>query len=232
MKLKCVLGVALGLWAMQMSAQEPAALKSSKEKTSYGMGVVLARSFQSQGIDVDPDLLVKGLKDVLSGGKLLMSDDDLRTTMTAFQDQLQQKQAQARSVAAENNKKAGDAFLAENAKKDGVVVLPNGLQYKILTAGEGKKPTESDTVVCQYRGTLIDGTEFDSSYRAGQPATFEVKGVIPGFREALKLMPVGSKWQLFIPSEMAYGERGAGNAIEPNATLIFEIELVSIKDKP
>jgi FKBP-type peptidyl-prolyl cis-trans isomerase len=232
MKLRCVLGVALGLWAMQMSAQEPAALKTPKDKTSYGMGVALARSFKSQGIDVDPELLVKGLKDVLSGEKLLMSDDDLRTTMTAFEEEVRQKQAQARSVAAENNKKAGDAFLAENARKDGVVVLPSGLQYKILKAGEGKKPTDTDTVMCQYRGTLIDGTEFDSSYRSGQPATFEVKGVIPGFREALKLMPVGSKWQLVIPSEMAYGQRGAGNAIEPNATLIFEIELISIKDQP
>ena len=161
-----------------------------------------------------------------------MSEDDLSTTMTAFEEDVRQKQAQARSVAAENNKKAGDAFLAENARKDGVVVLPSGLQYKILKAGEGKKPTETDTVVCQYRGTLIDGTEFDSSYRSGQPATFEVKGVIPGFREALKLMPVGSKWQLVIPSELAYGDRGAGNAIEPNATLIFEIELISIKDQP
>jgi UDP-GlcNAc:undecaprenyl-phosphate/decaprenyl-phosphate GlcNAc-1-phosphate transferase len=232
MKLRCVLGVALGLWATQISAQEPRALTAPKDKTSYGMGVALARSFKSQGIDVDPELLAKGLKDVLSGEKLLMSDDDLRTTMTAFEEEVRQKQAQARSVAAENNKKAGDAFLAENARKDGVVVLPSGLQYKILKAGEGKKPTDTDTVVCQYRGTLIDGTEFDSSYRSGQPATFEVKGVIPGFREALKLMPVGSKWQLVIPSELAYGDRGAGNAIEPNATLIFEIELISIKDKP
>lgn len=231
MKLKWTAVLGLGLLAVQVSAQEPAALKTQKDKVSYTLGVEVARSFQSQGVEVDQNLVVKGLRDALSGEKLLMTDDDLHATMSAFQQDLRQKQAQARSMAAEGNKKAGEAFLAENAKKEGVVTLPSGLQYKILKAAEGKKPTEADTVVCHYRGTLIDGTEFDSS-KSGQPSTFGLKGVIPGFREALKLMPVGSKWQFFIPPDLAYGERGAGNAIGPNATLVFEIELISIQDKP
>jgi FKBP-type peptidyl-prolyl cis-trans isomerase FklB len=131
--------------------------------------------------------------------------------------------------AAEDNKKAGESFLAENKKKEGVVTLPSGLQYKVLKAGDGKKPTDTDTVECNYRGTHIDGTEFDSSYRTGQPATFKVAGVIPGWREALKLMPVGSKWQIFVPSQLAYGTRGKPGSVGPNAALIFEVELLAIK---
>jgi FKBP-type peptidyl-prolyl cis-trans isomerase FklB len=131
-------------------------------------------------------------------------------------------------MAAADNKKEGDAFLAENMKKEGVMALPSGLQYKILKAGSGKMPTDADTVECNYRGTFINGTEFDSSYRTGKPATLKVKGVIPGWQEALKLMPVGSKWQLFIPPQLAYGERGSG-PIGPNATLIFDLELLAIK---
>jgi FKBP-type peptidyl-prolyl cis-trans isomerase FklB len=142
-----------------------------------------------------------------------------------------QKQEQARAAMLEKNKKEGDEFLAANAKKEGVVSLPGGLQYKILTAGQGRNPTDEDTVVCNYRGTLLDGKEFDSSYGRG-PATFGVKDVIPGFREAVKLMSAGAKWQIFIPASLAYGERGAGNVIEPNATLVFEIEMISIQDKP
>jgi len=142
---------------------------------------------------------------------------------------MRQKQMQMQEAAAAENKTKGDAFLAENSKKDGVVALPDGLQYKVLTTGQGKKPAESDTVMCNYKGTFLDGTEFDSSTQAGKPVPFEVKNVIPGFKEVLQLMPVGSKWQVFIPSSLAYGERGAGNVIGPNATLIFEIELVSIQ---
>jgi FKBP-type peptidyl-prolyl cis-trans isomerase len=219
------------LLVTQLKAQDASPLKTQKDKQSYALGVAVAKSFQSQGIDADPDVVAKGLKDVLAGGKLLMTDDEIRATMDAFQQQMTQKQAQAMSALAETNKKAGDAFLAENGKKDGVVALPSGLQYKILKTGEGKKPTDGDTVVCQYRGTLVDGTEFDSSYKSGQPATIEIDRVIPGFKEALKLMPTGSKWQFVIPANLAYGERGAGNVIAPNATLIFEVELLSIQDK-
>jgi len=149
---------------------------------------------------------------------------DLQTEMRA-------KQAQATKELAEKNKQAGEAFLAENKKKDGVVTLPSGLQYKILKAGDGPKPSAEDTVVCQYRGTLIDGKEFDSSYKHNQPATFPVNRVIKGWTEALQLMPTGSKWQLFIPPDLGYGDRGAGADIPPDATLIFEVELVSIKPK-
>jgi FKBP-type peptidyl-prolyl cis-trans isomerase len=232
-KLKWMAGLALGLLAVSVSAQEPAAPKTQKDKVSYFIGVQVAASIKSQGIDIDPDLLIKGLKDALAGGKLLMTDDDLQATMTALQADMTQKQQQARTAAAESNKKEGEAFLTANAKKEGVVALPSGLQYKILKAGDGKKPTDSDSVVCNYRGTLIDGTEFDSSSAHGdEPATFAVQQLIPGFREALKLMPSGSKWQFFIPADLAYGENGAGNAIGPNSALIFEIELLSIKDKP
>jgi FKBP-type peptidyl-prolyl cis-trans isomerase len=225
-----ILALAVGLLAIQASAQETATLTTQKDKVSYGIGVQVAASLKGQGIDVDPNLLVKGLRDALSGQKLLMSDEELSATMAAFQQEMVQKQTQARAQAAEENKKTGDTFLASNGKKDGVVTLPSGLEYKILVAGQGKKPTEADTVSCNYRGTLIDGTEFDKS-EAGKPASFEVKAVIPGFKEALQLMTVGSKWQFFIPPDLAYGERGAGNVIGPNTTLVFEVELVSINDK-
>ena len=221
--------VGLGLLAAQVSGQEPPALKTQKEKASYGIGVDIARNFKRLGIDLDANILVKGVRDGLSGGKLLMTEDDLRAAVAAFEGDLRQKQAQATKIAAEDNGKAGEAFLAENQKKQGVVTLPSGLQYKVLKAGDGKTPTDADTVECHYRGTLIDGTEFDSSNRGGQPATFKVTGVIPGWKEALRLMPVGSKWQLFVPPQLAYGERGAGRDIGPNATLIFEVELLAIK---
>src|SRR5208282_3574512 len=151
--------------------------------------------------------------------------------LTEVQNEVHKEQQEKAHQAAATNKTEGEAFLAANKSKDGVVTLPSGLQYKILTAGTGPKPTASDSVVCNYRGTLINGTEFDSSYKRGQPATFGVGQVIKGWTEALQLMPVGSKWQLFIPSSLAYGERGAGADIGPNATLIFEVELVSIQDK-
>ena len=231
MKPRWMAVLVLGLFAVHAGAQEPAALKTEKEKVSYGIGIQFAMILKSQGIDVDSDLLFKGLKDTLSGAKLLMTDEELRATLTALQEQVKQRQEQAQSLAAENNKKAGEAFLAENAKKPGVVTQPSGLQYKILKTGQGPKPTDDDTVVCQYRGTLIDGTEFDSSFSTGQPATFMVKALIPGFKEALQLMPVGSTWQFFIPSGLAYGETGASDVVGPNSALIFEVELISIEAK-
>lgn len=243
MKVKWILALSLGLGllATQASAQDSAApakqpaqgtataAATQKDKVSYGIGVQVARSLKSEGIDINPDLLVKGIQDALAGQKLMMSDDELNATMSAFQQEMQQKETEAKAKEADDNKKAGDAFLAENATKAGVVVLPSGLQYKIVKTGDGKKPTDADTVSCNYRGTLIDGTEFDKN-QPGQPATFQVGAVIPGFKEGLKLMPVGSTWQFFIPPQLAYGQRGAGNAIGPNTTLVFEVELVSIKD--
>jgi FKBP-type peptidyl-prolyl cis-trans isomerase len=230
MKAKWILVVGLGLLAISAMAQDSTAPTSQKDKVSYGIGVGVAKTLKAQGIDVNLDLVLKGLHDALSGQRLLMSDEELNSIMAALQQEVNQRQNQERAKQADGNKKSGDAFLVDNGKRDGVVTLPSGLQYKIVKAGEGKKPTDADTVMCNYRGTLIDGTEFDKS-QAGQPATFQVGGVIPGFREALKLMPVGSTWQFFIPANLAYGERGAGNVIGPNTTLIFEVELVSIKDK-
>jgi FKBP-type peptidyl-prolyl cis-trans isomerase len=228
-KLKLVFALGILVLAVQTYAGEPTELKTQKDKVSYGIGVDVARNFTRLGIDFDLDILVKGMRDALSGEKLLMNESDLRATMNDYQSELKGKMLQAMQVASADNKRKGDAFLEENKKKEGVVALPSGLQYKILKAGDGKKPTDADMVECQYRGTLIDGTEFDSSYWSGKPAVLKVAGLIPGWTEALKLMPVGSKWQLFIPPQLAYGERGASRDVGPNATLIFELELLAIK---
>lgn len=229
MTLKWTAALAVGFMIADVSAGEPQVLKTEKDKISYGIGADMARNFKRQEVDIDVDLIIQGLKDGMSGEKLLMSQKELRKTMNDFQSELRQKQAQTMRVASDANKKKGEAFLAENKAKDGVVALANGLQYQILKAGEGKKPTEADTVEVIYRGTLLDGTEFDGS--DGKPASFKVKGqgVIGGWTEALKLMPVGSKWKLFIPPPLAYGARGAGRDIGPNETIVFEIELVTIK---
>ncbi|MCJ7833279.1 MAG: FKBP-type peptidyl-prolyl cis-trans isomerase, partial [Deltaproteobacteria bacterium] len=170
----------------------------------------------------------KGFKDALSGAKPLLSEEEMRTVMTAFQKEISEKQAEKTKVLGEKNKKEGETFLAENKKKEGVKILTSGLQYKVVKEGTGKKPKATDKVTTHYQGTLIDGTEFDSSYKRGEPAAFPVNGVIPGWTEALQLMKVGSKWQLFVPSKLAYGERGAGPKIGPNAVLIFTVELLSI----
>jgi FKBP-type peptidyl-prolyl cis-trans isomerase FklB len=216
--------------AAKTPANDSSELKTEKDKTSYAIGMEMGKGVKTQGLDIDPELLMRGLRDALSDKQSLMSDDELRAVVTKLQNDVRQKQMAAQQASAAENKAKGDAFLAENAKKDGVVSLPDGLQYKILTPGTGKKPAESDTVLCNYKGTFIDGTEFDGSEKAGKPVPFPVKGVIPGFKEALQLMPIGSKWQVFIPSALAYGERGAGNVIGPNSTLVFEIELVNIQD--
>jgi len=230
MKLTWMAGVTVVLLAVSVNAQDGAP-QTENDKLSYAVGVQVAAGIKSQGVEVNPEMVAKGVRDALAGATLLMTEADMDAAMFALQQDMRLKQEAARTAAMEKNKLAGDAFLADNAKKDGVVSLPSGLQYKILTAAEGRKPTDDDTVVCHYQGMLFNGTVFDSSYGA-EPATFAVKDVIAGFREAVQLMPVGSKWQFFIPSNLAYGERGAGNVIEPNATLIFEIELISIQDKP
>ena len=204
-------------------------LKTDKDKLSYSMGVATGTQMKRQSVDVDVDMFAKGLRDSASGGKLQMTEQQVQDTLMKFQQEMTAKQAEKTKQLAEINKKEGEAFLAENKKKEGVKTLPSGLQYKVITDGKGKKPKESDTVTTHYRGTLIDGTEFDSSAKRGQPATFPVKGVIKGWTEALQLMKEGSKWQLFIPSDLAYGDRGAGAQIGPNATLIFEVELISIQ---
>jgi len=216
------------------AAKKPAvlALQTEKDKASYAIGLNIGRSMHKDSVDIDSSILVRGLRDGLAGGKTLMTDDEVRAALTALQTDLRAKREAKLQELAATNKKEGEAFLAENKTKEGVVTLPSGLQYKILSEGTGPKPTAADSVVCSYKGTLIDNSEFDSSYKRGQPATFPVTGIIKGWSEALQLMPVGSKWQLFIPPDLAYGERGGpGGGIGPNATLIFEVELMSIQPK-
>jgi FKBP-type peptidyl-prolyl cis-trans isomerase FklB len=209
----------------------PLVLKTQKDKVSYAIGLNIGKSFRKDSVDVNSLIFARGVKDAITGAKPLLTDDELKAALTELQAELKKHQDDAARVAGDTNQKAGETFLAENKTKDGVVALPSGLQYKIITAGTGPKPAETDSVVCNYRGTLLDGTEFDSSYKRGQPATFPVNGVIKGWTEALQLMPVGSKWQLFVPADLAYGARGAGGEIGPNATLVFEVELISIQEK-
>jgi FKBP-type peptidyl-prolyl cis-trans isomerase len=206
-------------------------LTTQKDKVSYAIGMNIGRGLHRDAVDVDPKLVLRGLQDGMAGGKTLMTEEQAQAAMTELQGQLRTKMEAQRKQAEEVNKKEGDAFLAANKSKPGVVALPSGLQYKILKAGTGPKPAATDSVVCNYRGTLINGKEFDSSYKRGEPATFPVNGVIHGWTEALQLMPVGSKWQLVIPPDLAYGARGAGNDIGPDQTLIFEVELMSIAPK-
>lgn len=209
--------------------QAQLALKSKKDSISYGIGYDIGRNFNNQGALVNVDALMRGFRDAYGGKQSTLPQDKTERLLQDFSQEMMNKQAERTRMQAEENKKKGDAFLAENKKKPGVVTLPSGLQYKIVTEGTGPKPSKDTTVVCHYRGTLIDGTEFDSSYKRGEPATFRVAQVIRGWQEILQLMPVGSKWQVFVPSALAYGERGAGERIGPNAALIFDIELVAIK---
>ena len=235
MRMRWMVALGIVLVAVAAAAQDVPALKTPREKLSYALGMDLGNQLRKQSVDVDPATFAKGLSDALSGGKTLLTEEEARGLIAELQKDLKAKQAAAQAEKmkelSEKNKKEGEAFLDANKKKEGMVTLPSGLQYRILKAGEGKKPTIDDTVVCQYRGTLVDGTEFDSSYKRNQPATFPVKGVIKGWTEALQLMPAGSRWELVIPPDLAYGERGAGNVIGPGATLIFEVELVSIQGK-
>ena len=228
MKLKLIVILGILFLVSQVNAQENLVLKNQKDKISYIIGMDIGTNLKKQSIDIDSNILAKGVKDALAGTKPLLTEQEIQETMVAFQKEMMAKQAEV----AKKNKAEGEVFLTENKKKEGVKTLLSGLQYKVIKAGTGKKPKSTDTVTAHYRGTLINGTEFDSSYKRGQPATFPVSGgMIPGWTEALQLMEEGAKWQLFIPPNLAYGEQGAGRDIGPNATLIFEIELVSIQEK-
>jgi FKBP-type peptidyl-prolyl cis-trans isomerase FklB len=221
--------------ATKPKTQTVLALKTPKDKASYAVGLNVGRNLgaqlRQQSVEVDQTILLRGVKDALAGGKTLLTDDEAKAALSQLQADTRNKQMEKMKVVNETNKKEGVDFLGANKTKEGVVTLPSGLQYKILAEGTGPKPAAVDTVVCNYRGTLINGTEFDSSYKRGQPASFQVNGVIKGWTEALQLMPVGSKWQLFVPSELGYGDRGSGPNIGPGATLIFEVELLSIQGK-
>ena len=208
-------------------------LKTQKEKESYALGMKIGGDLKKQGVNaaVDPAIAARGFKDALAGSKPALTEDEERAALMQLQTEVRDTQQAKAHEEGAVARKEGDAFLTANKGKEGVVTLPSGLEYKVLTEGKGPKPTPNDTVTCNYRGTLLNGKEFDSSYKRGHPETFPVGGVIKGWTEALQLMPVGSKWQLFIPADMAYGDRGAGGDIGPGETLIFEVELLSIGDQ-
>jgi FKBP-type peptidyl-prolyl cis-trans isomerase len=207
------------------------ALPTQKDKVSYAIGMNIGKQLHHQSIDVDTNVILQGLKDALAGGKTQLTDDEAQSTLVALQTEVREREMAKRQKDAETNKKASDAFLAANKSKPGVIALPSGLQYKVLKEGTGPKPSADDIVETNYKGTLINGTEFDSSYKRGETAKFPVNHVIKGWTEALQLMPVGSKWELYVPPDMAYGERGAGDAIGPNEALVFEVELIGIQPK-
>ncbi len=212
--------------------QAPLSLDTPKAKASYAIGMNIGKNLKRDSVEIDAAIFYRALKDALAGNKLLLTDEQAKAALTALQTEVRAKEEAKLKAAAVENKKIGDAFLAANKTKEGVVSLPSGLQYKILKAGTGPKPAPDDTVLCNYRGSLVDNTEFDSSYKRGEPLKIPVGGVIKGWTEAIQLMPVGSKWQLFIPSDLGYGERGApGSPIGPNSTLVFEVELISIEPK-
>jgi len=209
-------------------ADDKIELKTGNDKINYSVGYQLGSDFKRQQVDIKPEILLRGIEDANKGGKPLMSDQERRATLQAMAQQVREGNMEKLTHQGADNLRAGEAYLADNAGKDGVKTLPSGLQYRILTPGNGASPKATDKVTVHYRGTLIDGTEFDSSYSRGQPATFGVNQVIPGWTEALQLMKEGGKWQLYIPAKLAYGERGAGARIPPNSALIFDVELISV----
>jgi len=216
-----VLSLALPLFAEDKAPP----LNDAKDKASYSIGMNIGQNLKRQGVELNPDAMIAGLKDGLGGKKSALTDDQIKEAMTSLEKDMEQKQ----EAAAQKNVAEGEKFLADNKTKPGVKTTASGLQYKVEKEGKGAQPKASDTVTVNYRGTLIDGTEFDSSYKRGQPATFPVGGVIKGWTEALQLMKVGSKYQLFIPASLGYGARGAGRDIAPNSTLIFDVELLDVK---
>ncbi len=213
------------------TAVAPLALKTEKEKASYAIGQNIGKAMKKDAVDIDPNILARGIKDAVTGAKPALTDEEAQAALQAFQAEMKAKMEAKAAAAGSANKTAGDSYQAANKTKPGVMTTTSGLQYRVLKDGTGPKPAASDTVICQYKGTTVDGKEFDSSYKRGQPAQFPVTGVIKGWTEALQLMPVGSKWELVLPPSLAYGERGAGPDIGPNSTLVFEVELVGIAPK-
>jgi FKBP-type peptidyl-prolyl cis-trans isomerase FklB len=219
----------VGITGCQNTSEKQVKLETQNDKVSYSIGLNIGQNMKRDSVKINPEMLVRGIMDAsLDSASHLMTEAQIQETMTAFQQDLQKKRQENTRMAGEKNRAEGDAYLAANSKKPGVVTLPNGLQYRIITQGTGKKPSASSTVSTHYVGRLLNGTEFDSSVKRGQPATFPVNGVIKGWTEALQMMPVGSKWELVIPPSLGYGEQGAGGVIPPNAVLIFEVELLSI----
>jgi len=230
MLLRIFLILSVSIFSSQVYGEEGASLKSLKDKASYSIGLNIGNNMKNQSADIDQEAFAVGFKDAFSGKEPRLSETERKNALNQFQQEMRAKAETRHNELSAKNQTKSEKFLAENKKKKGVVTLPSGLQYKVISKGKGEKPKLTDKVTTHYRGALIDGTEFDSSISRGEPATFPVNGVIPGWTEALQLMEVGSKWQLFIPSNLAYGERGAGQKIGPNATLIFDIELLSIQE--
>lgn len=227
MKRSMVLLLLISFIATAAFAQN--SLKTQQEKLGYAIGMNIGLNMKKQNLDADPESIAAGLKAAFKSEKTLLSEEQMGQVLMAYQQEMQKKQMADLAAAAAENAKKAIAFLKANAVKKGVKTLPSGLQYRVITEGKGASPKAESTVEVNYKGTLIDGTEFDSSYKRGEPVSFPVGGVIPGWTEALQLMKEGSKWELVIPPALAYGERGAPPVIPPNAALIFEIELLKIK---
>ena len=223
------LGILLLSGVTSFAADKKLELKTEKDKVSYGIGMSIGQDFKRQGIDVDVDILSQAIQDVLKGNTLAMSEKEFQETLNQFKQKMMAKQEAERKEQGEKNLKEGEDFLKANAKMKGVVTLPSGLQYQVIEKGTGKTPTKDSTVTVDYKGTLIDGTVFDSSYKRGKPATFKVSNVIPGWTEGLQLMQEGARYRFYIPAKLAYGERGAGPVIGPNSTLIFEVDLKKVQ---
>lgn len=221
--------IAALLIATPAFAQDSNELKTEKDKVSYSIGLDIGTTFKKQEMDIDPAMLLRGLQDAVGGAKPLLNDEQMKETMAAYSKSMMEKQTAAAKEAGAKNKEAGDKFLAENKKKEGVKTTASGLQYKVIKEGTGPSPKATDVVETHYRGKLLNGTEFDSSYERNEPTKFPVNRVIPGWTEALQMMKKGAKYELWIPAELAYGERGAGREIGPNETLNFEVELLDIK---
>ncbi len=231
MKMKWMTGaVVVALSAPLFAADTSApALTTMEDKVSYSIGSDLGKNLKRQGIKINPAVFAKGMEDGMSGGKLLMSEEEMKQVLSDFEKEMMNKRASEFNQKAEENKAQGEAFLKENKNKAGVVTTASGLQYKVIKAGNGVKPTKEDTVTVEYTGRLLNGEVFDSTEKAGKPVSFKLTQVIPGWTEALQLMPAGSTWEVYIPAKLAYGSRNVGGAIGPNETLIFNVHLIEVK---
>ena len=229
MKMKLV-AVAMGFaMSTAIAATDTSVLKTDLDKLSYIIGSDLGKNFKKQGIDVNPEVMAQGIKDGMAGGTLLLTEQQMKDVLTKFQKDLMAKRTAEFNKKSEENKTKGEAFLSQNKSKPGVVTLADGLQYKIIKSATGAKPTKEDTVTVEYTGRLIGGEVFDSTEKTGKPATFKLSQVIPGWTEALQLMPAGSTWEIYVPANLAYGSRSVGGPIGPNEALIFNIHLISVK---
>jgi len=228
MKYLSIAIVVLAFAGSTCAADEKLRLQDENDRINYSLGYQIGGDLKRQQVEVNGDILLRGIQDAMSDAAPLLGADEMQKTLIDLKRRVVALEAQGRAAAQQENLQAGAAFLAENAKRDGVVSLPSGMQYRVIEAGSGKQPVATDTVTVHYRGTLIDGTEFDSSYSRNKPATFRADRVIAGWREALQLMQEGAKWELFIPAKLAYADKGAGK-IQPNSTLIFEVQLIEVK---